>query len=67
MAEALDNIATCVQGVRLAHVSQRKALLQTLIGHRTDSALILDRRAKLITALREAGLYPGHTGNVAAS
>lgn len=61
MSADLDNVAVVVEGLRATPRAERKAKLQRLIGHRTESPLILDRRAKLVTALREAGLYPGES------
>jgi hypothetical protein len=50
-----------IQRMRQLSPLARKAHLQRLIGPRTDSPLVLSYRAKLVTAMREAGLYPGES------
>lgn len=57
-AESLD-VAAFVSAFRGLRPVARKGELQRLIGHKTDEPSILHRRALLVTALRQAGVYPG--------
>lgn len=59
MGENLPALAPLVSRFQTIPASTRKHELQRLIGHYTDDAGELHRRALLMTALRHAGVYPG--------
>lgn len=56
--EPMPPISTVVEALRRSHAADRQTKLQRLIGSVTDSPHELHQRALLITALREAHLWP---------
>lgn len=54
----LPSVVSVVSAARKVTPARRTACLQEFLGAPCDAPEVLQRRAEIVTALREAGLWP---------